>query len=94
MTSGTVIAPGIGDYTVILVGIEGSSAMLLCTVSDGTVAGGTSAAPSTTYTRFWSMYGTVSGDAVNILRAVRFDISSSSTGVRSNVGITKIVGLV
>lgn len=94
MTSGTISAPGIGDYTVVLVGVDGSSAMLLCTVSGGTITGGTSAAPSTSYTRFWSMYGTVSGDAVNILRAVRFDISSSSTGVRSNVGVTKIVGLV
>lgn len=94
MTSGTISAPGIGDYTVVLVGIEESSAMLLCTVSGGTITGGTSAAPSTTYTRFWSMYGTVSGDDVNILRAVRFDISSTSIGVRSNVGITKIVGIV
>ncbi len=94
MTSGTVSAHGIGDYSVVLVGVESSSVMLLCTVSGGTITGGTSAAPSTQYTRFWSMYGTVSGDVVNILRAVRFDISSSSTGVRSNVGVTKIVGLV
>lgn len=94
MTSGTVSAPGIGGYSVVLVGVEDSSAMLLCTVSGGIITGGTSAAPSTSYTRFWSMYGTVSGDTVNVLRAVRFDISISSTGVRSNVGVTKIVGLV
>ena len=94
MTSGTVSAPGIGDYSVVLVGVESSSTMLLCSVSGGVITGGTSAAPSTEYTRFWSMYGTVSGDAVNILRVVRFDISSSSTGVRTNVGVTRIVGLV
>ena len=94
MTSGTVSAPGIGGYSVVLVGVENSSAMLVCSVSSGVITGGTSAAPSTEYTRLWSMYGTVSGDAVNIIRAVRFDISSSSTGVRSNVGVTKIVGLV
>ena len=84
----------VDGYSVVLVGVEGSSAMLVCSVSGGVITGGTSAAPSTEYTRFWSMYGSVSGSTVSILRAVRFDISSSATGVRTNVGVTRIIGLV